>query len=58
MKGEGDTGAQRHNNSRGYSSNPWKNALLEFEYILVFICLCCRMLTVVVTCVVEFTPFL
>lgn len=56
MKGEGDTAAQRHNNSRGYSSNPWKNALLEFEYILVFMCLCCRMLAVVETSV-EFTPF-
>lgn len=49
MKGEGDTGAQGHNNSRGYSSNPWKNAVLEFEYILVSMCLCCRMLAVVVT---------
>lgn len=44
MKGEGDTGAQGHNNSRGYSSNLWKNAFFEFEYILVFMCLRCRML--------------
>lgn len=49
MKGEGDTGAQGHNNSRGYSSNPWKNAFLGFEYILVFMCLHCRMLAFVVT---------
>ena len=56
MKGEGDTGAQGHNNSRGYSSNPWKNAFLGFEYILVFMCLCCRMLGFEVTCI-EFSQF-
>lgn len=48
-EGGGDRGAQGHNNSSGYSSNPWKNAVLEFEYILVSMCLCCRMLAVVVT---------
>lgn len=54
MKGEGDTEAQGHNNSIGYSSNPWKNAFLEFQYVLVFMCLCCRMLPVVAACL-EFT---
>lgn len=36
MKGEGDTAAQRHNNSRGYSPRPWKNTLLGVKVSVSF----------------------